>query len=606
MNISAHISLSRGRRVTGLSFGLVLALLVCWPAAAQRSAGPHSQFLRAQKMQIALENKTDAAQTQEEYRLTVEAYRKVYLDTPTAQDAPRALMAIGGLYCEMGDRFDKKYFHSAVVTYDFLLQEYPGSELRPDAAFAIAEIQQQRLHARKDAEASYRDFLSRFPDSPQAPDARAALAILQGGHDGNAISQSRSAAVNKKPAPARTTGQKTQDVSSVLEQPDSVDADAPVVRAKTNFGRDSQPATPSVDDTSANDGTPLVRIGGVQANEGAGHTRIVIDMDHPAKFESGRAHDPERIFFDVAHSHVSRSLLDQPLDINDGRVKSVRLGQYRPDVVRVVVDVDDAGSFSSLLLHDPDRLVIDVQAEGSAATSMPLSRESASAAETLRDTPIAPATSKPAKTLTKDDSADDAQLKDAPLPSHKVFAHGNSVPQPMRDGQGSLTRELGLKINRIVIDPGHGGHDTGTIGPHGLMEKDVCLDVALRLGKLIQKRLPGAEVFYTRHDDTFIPLEERTAIANRENADLFISIHANSSPSPSARGVETYFLNFATTPDAMQVATRENSTSQSSVHELQIADPENRAQRKSGRIPRVCHGRAGLAVTPAACFESRH
>jgi len=101
------------------------------------------------------------------------------------------------------------------------------------------------------------------------------------------------------------------------------------------------------------------------------------------------------------------------------------------------------------------------------------------------------------------------------------------------------------------------------------MEKTVCLDVALRLGKLIQKRLPGAEVVYTRTDDTFIPLEERTAIANREKADLFISIHANSSPSSSARGVETYYLNFATSPDAMQVATRENAVGESSVHELQ-------------------------------------
>src|SRR6202044_489161 len=97
-----------------------------------------------------------------------------------------------------------------------------------------------------------------------------------------------------------------------------------------------------------------------------------------------------------------------------------------------------------------------------------------------------------------------------------------------RAGNRSLTRMLGLKITRIVIDAGHGGHDTGTIGPHGLMEKDVCLDVALRLGRLIQQKLPGAQVIYTRSDDTFVPLEERTAIANQAKADLFISIHANS------------------------------------------------------------------------------
>jgi N-acetylmuramoyl-L-alanine amidase len=142
-------------------------------------------------------------------------------------------------------------------------------------------------------------------------------------------------------------------------------------------------------------------------------------------------------------------------------------------------------------------------------------------------------------------------------------------PRPTRDGQRSLTRALGLKINRIVIDAGHGGHDTGTIGPHGLMEKDLCLDVAQRLGALIEQKLPGADVVYTRSDDTFVPLEERTAIANRAQADLFISIHANSSHDGSARGVETYYLNFATTEESMEVASRENALSQESLHDLQ-------------------------------------
>jgi N-acetylmuramoyl-L-alanine amidase len=144
-----------------------------------------------------------------------------------------------------------------------------------------------------------------------------------------------------------------------------------------------------------------------------------------------------------------------------------------------------------------------------------------------------------------------------------------SVPEPTHDGQQSLTRALGLKIGRIVIDPGHGGHDTGTIGPTGLMEKDLCLDVALRVGKLIQQRLPSAEVVYTREDDTFIPLEQRTEIANEARADLFLSVHANSSPDRKARGIETYYLNFTASSDAMEVATRENTLSGNAVHDLQ-------------------------------------
>jgi N-acetylmuramoyl-L-alanine amidase len=140
---------------------------------------------------------------------------------------------------------------------------------------------------------------------------------------------------------------------------------------------------------------------------------------------------------------------------------------------------------------------------------------------------------------------------------------------PTRDGQSTLTRALGLKIGRIVIDPGHGGHDTGTVGPTGLMEKDLCLDVALRLGKLFQQKLPGADVVYTRSDDTFIPLEERTHIANESQADLFISIHANSSPDHGARGVETYYLTLKGSPEAMEVAARENAVSQQGVHDLE-------------------------------------
>ncbi|HEX8893648.1 MAG TPA: N-acetylmuramoyl-L-alanine amidase, partial [Terriglobales bacterium] len=139
---------------------------------------------------------------------------------------------------------------------------------------------------------------------------------------------------------------------------------------------------------------------------------------------------------------------------------------------------------------------------------------------------------------------------------------------PTSSGDRSLIRALGLKIGRIVIDAGHGGHDTGTIGPNGLEEKDLVLDVSLRLGRLLESKL-GAEVIYTRDDDTFIPLETRTAIANEHQADLFISVHANSSQDETARGVETYYLNFTSNPDALEVAARENAVSEKSIYELQ-------------------------------------
>lgn len=146
-----------------------------------------------------------------------------------------------------------------------------------------------------------------------------------------------------------------------------------------------------------------------------------------------------------------------------------------------------------------------------------------------------------------------------------------SDPLPAKrdaNGNRSLTRVLGLKLGRVVLDPGHGGHDVGTHGPSGLYEKDVVLDISQRLGALIEARL-GSEVIYTRSDDTFIPLEERTRIANDHKADLFLSIHANSSPIRTAAGVETYYLNFTTSKAAMDVAARENAGSGGSIYDLQ-------------------------------------
>ena len=170
------------------------------------------------------------------------------------------------------------------------------------------------------------------------------------------------------------------------------------------------------------------------------------------------------------------------------------------------------------------------------------------------------------------------------------------TPELTRDGQHSLTRALGLKIGRIVIDAGHGGHDTGTIGPTGLMEKDLCLDVALRLGKIIQQRLPSADVVFTRNDDTFIPLERRTEIANEAKADLFISVHANSSQDHKARGIETYYLNFTGSSDAMEVASRENALVGKRRPRPAGHRHQNRAQRKNRGIPRSRHHDSGFPL----------
>jgi N-acetylmuramoyl-L-alanine amidase len=272
--------------------------------------------------------------------------------------------------------------------------------------------------------------------------------------------------------------------------------------------------------------------------------------------------------------------------------------------VRVVLDVNSVKEYTALLTKDPTQLVIDLYGNSFGAEPVRAAsarrpdrgakegfRPSEAAANSPgRDTQTIAANSSGAENVPASEDAPGAGANLTPsprdtLPSAKSpksrslkasapdgkpdLIRPASTPQPLRDGQSTLTRTLGLKIGRIVIDPGHGGHDTGTIGPTGLMEKDLCLDVALRLGKMIEQRLPGADVVYTRSDDTFVPLEERTNIANQAKADLFISIHANSSRDSEARGIETYYLNLKGTSEAMEVAARENATAQEGVHDLE-------------------------------------
>ena len=353
------------------------------------------------------------------------------------------------------------------------------------------------------------------------------------------------------------------------------------------------------------------------------YTRIIIELGGRAKYQAARISDPDRIYFDIENAKLSNELLHQPIDVPSGSyLKAVRVAQNRSDVVRVVLDVAKVKDYSVFELADPDRLVVDVYgpADSSAvaasaaapansvvkANSKPESKSappaSAHAATGASATPAAAAsaTSAPATSALKTarpQTPPSAALGLLPLPA-KLTAYlampalpkvggatevasteslktmaDNIGPapaaKPTRNGEHSLTRALGLKIGRIVIDPGHGGHDTGTIGPTGLMEKDLCLDVALRLGKLIARSMPSAEIVYTRQDDRYIGLEQRTAIANQARADLFISIHANSSDDAKVSGIETYYLNFNASAQAMEVAARENAAAQSSVHDLQ-------------------------------------
>jgi N-acetylmuramoyl-L-alanine amidase/type II secretory pathway predicted ATPase ExeA len=288
---------------------------------------------------------------------------------------------------------------------------------------------------------------------------------------------------------------------------------------QTTGVRESAENVDAAQPTQGERGVPNVTA--VQASSAENNARVIVMLGDAVQYESARITSPDRIYFDLYNARLSPSVAEKTIPTADGLLKWVRTAQNRDDVVRLVLDADGAKDYSAQLLSDPYRLVIDVHAQ-----------------------PIA--------------GAKGGSDLDEEIPQTEAS----------RGGQLSLTRELGLKINRIAIDPGHGGYDTGAMGPHGLVEKSLCLDVALRLGQLIEENIPTAEVVYTRKNDRYVSLEERTAIANRANADLFISIHANSSSSREVRGIETYYLSLSASPESMELAARENALAESSLHDL--------------------------------------
>ncbi len=235
-------------------------------------------------------------------------------------------------------------------------------------------------------------------------------------------------------------------------------------------------------------------------------------------------------------------------------------------VVKKVVDADDDEDTSARPAEVAKRNAQDVKRQAGPARSTVAAKKPADEVDSDPDT------SNSSVSAVRSDPSDSRRKSGSRLLASGKTGSSSDLSireaKPTASGDRSLIRALGLKIGKIVIDPGHGGHDTGTIGPNGLEEKDLVLDVGRRLGKLLETRL-GAEVVYTRKDDTFIPLETRTAVANQARADLFVSIHANSSHDAAARGVETYYLNFTSSPEALEVAARENAVSEKSIYELQ-------------------------------------
>lgn len=604
-----------------------------------------SQFAAAQQMQETLEVHPLEDRTRHDYERVINAYRRVYLEAPSSGRADPSVVAAAQMTEEMGRRFDDPdILRSAIQQYEFLRREYPGSKARFDALFRIGEIYKDDLHDKTRADATFEEFLRRYPRNQFAEAARHALAE-PAQKQASLKSKHGAQATNEDAKALKLTSDsddEAKDGEKNAEKDDSIkDADLPA---------EAENEKPS-------------RVLGVRHWSTPEYTRVAIDLEQGVKYRAQEINNPDRVFFDLLNTKVDRTLAGKTFDVSDGLLKDIRMAQFTAGRTRVVLDLDERSRFQASLQSNPPRLIIDIRnrdvPDGTAAkapslndaasmiataddVSTPNKTEPNSIADDNDESPSPASTRKAvrrntvvvsngvkktivdadddepapddstAKDLTPKDLAakdkdagknnnkdkdivaklDRAELgpgdpnEEKPRPAAATPGTTSDVKpsrrkrksqtaeldvreaQPTASGERSLTRVLGLKIGKIVIDPGHGGHDTGTIGPNGLEEKDLVLDVSRRLGKLLQTRL-GAEVIYTRKDDTFIPLETRTAIANQEGADLFISVHANSSHDPDARGVETYYLNFTSSPDALEVAARENAVSETSIHQLQ-------------------------------------
>jgi N-acetylmuramoyl-L-alanine amidase len=569
-----------------------------------------NQYAKAEAQRQTLNGRSDQARTRREYEIVIASYRRIVLEAPTSSKADGSAFAAAELTAEMGRHFkDQMALYSAVREYKYLRREYPGSKHRIEALLAIGEIYKNDLGDESESRAAFQELVRRYPHSDLVKEARAEL-----GAEGNAGNAAEDSAVSKSELP-KTSHRSLRAGSN----------DARLTKTRNETSLAGRTSTAMQDNSQPNSADPNqpVRVTDVQYWSGPDYTRVTISLEQDVQFESQRIPDPERIFFDLKNARLASVLTGQSYDVDDGLVKKIRVAQYKPGRARIVVETVNHASYNASLVLNPPRIVIDVHSEDAqhetriaegprtadlarSASSRPEDASQPSRLpENVRAKPDSPKTSKEDD---DDDSgeaiaakppisvttvagvkkvvveADDSQQRaagDTPatsdsksslITSRRTGTRTASArareSQPMAGGDRSLIRTLGLRIGKIVIDPGHGGHDTGTIGPNGLLEKDLVLDVSKRLGKLLEARL-GAGVVFTRRDDTFIPLETRTSIANQEEADLFVSVHANSSRDHDARGVETYYLNFTSSPEALEVAARENAEADKSIHELQ-------------------------------------
>jgi N-acetylmuramoyl-L-alanine amidase len=486
-------------------------------------------------------------------------FRRIYLAEPKSDLAPACLFMLGRLYFDMYKRFGQGIDLGDSLSYfrdvDAL---FPGNRLADDALMAVAGILLEEMDDPRRAAAVYRTIVSDYPEADMRARAEAQLKILSQEHD--------------IPLPPVMVGN-TQHLQLTNILPLSY--------------------------WSSDD-----------------YTRVVIKASNPVTyhFQLSEQKDgqPPRLFIDFHNSYIEPRFRT-PIAVTDGLLKEVRSTQFAPDTVRVVLDTHSLFDYQIFSLPDPFRVIIDVRGAPEVQAEkiqQPLPRIAADTAGIQLDRPgSGPRPLPPVSAIDPggpmQDQLPPAQDTAVDVESEKdivlvVLKDDKKNPGPAHhqttavrfdslssETQYSLAQQLGLGVGTIILDPGHGGKDPGAIA-YGLKEKDIVLNLAKKLAVHLENDL-RARVVMTRDDDRFLALEERTAIANTNGGDLFISLHVNAHPSSTISGVETYFLNLSTSDEAMRVAARENATSTNQMSDLQDILADILQHEKINESSRLAH-----------------
>jgi N-acetylmuramoyl-L-alanine amidase len=476
---------------------LIFLMLIGTTEICHAAPSPDQLLTSADTCRESLDQSPKRMNLRHNWTDCIKAYERIYTAFPKTDHAARAKFHAAGMYLGLYRVSTlEKDLEESLALYEGITREFPDHRLADDAQYKRGEIYYTH---KKDMTQAYVEYLKvdiKFPDGDMRPAAKTML----------------------------------EKLSSLLGE--------------------KQEKAGKTDITAGAAESPLTTITDIRHWSTPTYTRVVIDLDKPVDYSDHLLKQdldldkPRRLYLDIKNSRVGKDI-DATIPIKDGLLKTARAGQYTPDTVRVVLDIESISAHKIFRLHDPFRIVVDVQGNS------------------------------------------------------KVIGGGEKKAQKRRVERGirkpqkpdetvSLARQLGLSVKRIVIDPGHGGKDPGCYFNGGIKEKDIVLDMAKKLKIKIEKKL-GCEVLLTRTTDIFIPLDERTAFANIKKADLFISLHVNAHKKSGIYGIETYFLNMATDKQAVLVAARENATSEKNISDLQSILNDLMLNTKISESSRLAH-----------------